>query len=71
MLYVWIPEGQLSDEDGIIELIFNFRHHVDIYILQNQVSTYSLKATSSSGANSGMQYKVLPGNCRLRNAVVR
>ena len=67
MLYVWIPEGQLDDED---ELIFNFRQHVDIYILQNQVSTCGLKATSNPGAKGGIQYRVLPGNSRLRNAVV-
>lgn len=35
-----------------------------------EVYLFLLEATSNPGANSGMQNKVLPGNCRLRNTVV-
>lgn len=69
-----MPEGQINDEDGTIELIIKFRQNVDLNIAQSYVSTWDLLVPSwghrQPGANSGMQNKVLPGNCRLRNTVV-
>lgn len=34
-----MPEGQINDEDGTIELILNLRQNVDLNIAQSYVST--------------------------------
>lgn len=34
-----MPEGQINDEDGTIELIIKFRQNVDLNIAQSYVST--------------------------------
>lgn len=62
MLYVGIPEGQMDEEDGIADLIFNVRQHVDMYLLQNQAAPCSLEGRTPSG-QGWQQCPVLSGTC--------